>query len=646
MITSISLQHASINGGNVKSISKKDIINLHLFKIKGERYKDFPFFLLDANINLIVKGDFVDDLCEILFDSNDCKIATVSFLDTCKDGTERAYDFEFDFRNITLQSDCGAELKGLQLANCYTKMFNAWETEINFADLAVTDAVIQNSTLNLVDGDVVYEIVVCKFQSDFITLTANLNASNTYLSEQGQCLGVSTALGNNVLLTTLDEDYGNFTGVSYTPTGIDDNRIVLNNISDAFQIQTNILKWCVKDRFLRYDIKTRNLVGNNVQGYNYQNLEAETTLERYTAIIPSASPTPAGWFVVYDNGTTKKIWFCPLSDENGNFITDYSQGRSLSDVLTYLATETVSCIECVKSQFFGIGDVNYSSDAFSNDAYSYAYQYLQNISVHTISDVIYPNADTPSGDVYYVVSLKAFLDDLETLFNIRYAIDDDNCLVIEHLSFFQSQGTKDFTSCTFGRAYDLQTDNTKLAKFEKWQMLERSDNRDFTGEPIEYACNLGSSTISKRMQVIATDLQFLAKKEAGESGTDKQFVLIARDADNFVLSGTGILTGQALLNEPLSISRLHEKLHRYGRLQSNGIMNTQQTDFETVTPTLQSSQLTCKNCCDDIEENAEYILPINENAKFSRLSKGILQSYELDLYYNSLTADFLHTIEA
>ena len=148
------------------------------------------------------------------------------------------------------------------------------------------------------------------------------------------------------------------------------------------------------------------------------------------------------------------------------------------------------------------------------------------------------------------------------------------------------------------------------------------------------------------MQVIATDLHFLAKKEVGESGTDKQFVLIARDADNFVLSGTGILTGQALLNEPLSISRLHEKLHRYGRLQSNGIMNTQQTDFETVTPTLQSSQLTCKNCCDDIEENAEYILPINENAKFSRLSKGILQAYELDLYYDSLTADFLHTIEA
>ena len=646
MITSISLTHSIVNNGNAKNVNLKDIVNLHLLTIKGERYKDFPFFLLDAGITLVIKGDFVNDLCEIFFNSNDCQIATLSFIDTCKDDTERVFDFEFDFRNVKLLSDCGAEIKGMQFSDCYTKTFNGWETEINFADLGVTEAIVND----IENSDIFVQAVECEFEqtvSNAIIFDSNTILANNdvYVSESGACVGGFRGLGGGgasvATLTILDEDYGNATGISYTATNANDNRITINNSQDAFQIQTQFLKWCLVSSEMSFGQRLD--FGGGIFGY--QDLKANSLFERLYLEIPSGAIIPNGWQLINDNGIIQKLWRCPVRDENGLFVNDYKQGRKFSDVITFLATETASCIECVKSQFFGIGNVDYTSNAFSNDEYSFAYQNLENMSVHTIADVIYPNADTPAAGIYYVANLKAFFEDLETLFNIRWFIDSDNCLVIEHLSYFKEENVKDFTSCLFGRSYELEADTTKLAKREKWQMLEGSENRDFAGEPIEYGCSLGNATILRSMQVIATDLQFLAKKDKGESGTDKQFVLIARDSENFVISGTGILTGESLLNEPLSISRLHEKLHRYGRLQSNGIMNTQDTNFISITPTLRSSQLTCKSCCEEIEENAQYVLPINQNAKFQGLSNGILQTYVLDLHRNSVIVDFLHTIE-
>lgn len=295
---------------------------------------------------------------------------------------------------------------------------------------------------------------------------------------------------------------------------------------------------------------------------------------------PSTPPTyGTGW--TYISGSN--WWRCPTFAEISGGKLLY--GRIFNNVITYLVG-LLPCELTVRSHFFNINATH--AAAPTNDAYTYAENYLQNITIHQKSDVKRPDSTNPSFSRVWLMKLNELLNDLREMFNVYWKIDGAD-LILEHISYFESATGADYTGRDIAQQLsEVEEDAPKKETFD-WM-----DNAVFgtmhEGYPILYDC--GEGIKAHRVVNFTNDIDTCKESENAEDIADKGFVLVSNTK-----IGTDYFINE--LNEPMGWVMLHENLHRHNRFAESGTMNDNPTTFETVKPYRKLKEFTAPFCCAD-----------------------------------------------
>ena len=349
----------------------------------------------------------------------------------------------------------------------------------------------------------------------------------------------------------------------------------------------NPTQWCLKENIVQLNGNvnpTTPCSGTN------NSLRQDSTWYREVLLdVPCIAGSPStptfgsGWQLLEDNCSsdgTCSWWRCPDSGaENREYLT----GRKLDVFLSKIMTE-MGCGLTVKSDFFNI---NAQGDAPQNIAYDYAQLYLRNITVHQKSDIKRKNSLSPSSDPAWRFKPTDWFSDLEKIFNVRYAIEG-NQFIIEHYSFFTSDLGPDMTDTPMFLQFDYS--GNENIKTEKFFWMDELVSFTFRANDIVYSC--GKEETEQRCTLVTTDIPFIEDEENDEKVSDEGFVIISND----LVSGDLIIIDS---NDPMRWVKLHENLHKHGRLYRSGKINNSQQDFLSWIPYKKQESFKVDHCCGD-----------------------------------------------
>lgn len=336
----------------------------------------------------------------------------------------------------------------------------------------------------------------------------------------------------------------------------------------------------------------------------YSREVATGTLDGLGTPIP---PIGTGW-VYLATGGLGSVWARPTSysyDLAG--VTPLQNGRKLTDVLQYLVDD---CDLTIVSDFF---NKNPDATAPDNIPYQYATDNFSEIIIFQKSDIRRTKQRIIDGDALDVqyatkalIKLKNLLDQLKTIFNVAWTIENGN-LRIEHITYFEEGGlmldlTKSSLVSYIKGQHKYKYKYEDLPVKETWKWMEESDiNGDFDGLPIDYEsqCSYDNegNEIEYQSDKITTNIEFIILQS--DKISDAGFVLASTLAGSLV-SSTGLITGYSKINMPLSWANLHYYLHRYGRPQKTGNMNGNDETFYLTNKTRQQDGINFKISDDDL----------------------------------------------
>ena len=329
---------------------------------------------------------------------------------------------------------------------------------------------------------------------------------------------------------------------------------------------------------------------------------------------PSSPPTyGTGWSYISGNDW----WRCP--DNDALSIGVHLYGRDFNELLLYvIGLATCENPITVRSHFFGINATHLSPPP--GDAYDFAGEYLQKITLHQKSDVKRPDGNKSFSKVW-TLKPKDLLDDLRRMFNVYWIMQgtpEEPELVLEHLSYFVAGVGYDYSSKKIRSKY--KQDDTGIPKKEvfKW-----SDDVELAnihqGYPIEYECGDGERTT--KVAIFTNDVRAVNESVNAENIADK----------NYVLMSTFEANGQRLIypeNEPLGWVQLHTKLHKYGRFFATGEMNNTAAIFTNPRKNKRLQPFTVPFCC-----GVDYVPEVLVN---TRLGEAAVQNAEQNHFRQTL----------
>lgn len=313
--------------------------------------------------------------------------------------------------------------------------------------------------------------------------------------------------------------------------------------------------------------------------------EVNTAWHREVGVGTSTTPPPygTGWTLL----TGFEWWRCP--DSAGVELGVFRYGRAFQAVISYLM-EQYTCGIVTRSHFFDIL-AEHTPGPPGNTPYTFADDYLQNITLHQKSDVKRPDADKSFSKVW-VMKAKDLLDDLRETMNLYWYMAgtiEAPELIIEHISFFDDTFGLDVSSKKIRRRYKQDDQNSPKKETWKWSD-DTALNFQHAGYPIEYTC--GGAELEHRVKLFTNDVVNVKASVNAENISDKNFVLLA----NYLSD-----TGQRLIfggNNPLGFLELHDNLHRHNRYFEDGRMNNAATTFTTFRKTKRLKQFSVAVCCD------------------------------------------------
>lgn len=343
--------------------------------------------------------------------------------------------------------------------------------------------------------------------------------------------------------------------------------------------------------------------------------EVNTMWHREVGTGTTTMPPPygTGWSYISGNDW----WRCPDNDDLS--IGIYLYGRDFNDMLEYvLGLSTCDNPVTVRSHFFGINATHLSPPP--GDAYDFAGEYLQKITLHQKSDVKRPDGNKSFSKVW-TLKPKDLLDDLRRIFNVYWVMQgtpEAPEIILEHISYFAAGVGYDFSTKKIRRKY--KQDDTGIPKKEvfKW-----SDDVELAnihqGYPIEYSCGEGER--STKVAIFTNDVRAVNESVNAENIADKNFVLMA----TFEANGQRLIYPE---NEPLGWAMLHTKLHKHGRFFSSGKMNGTSTIFTNPRKNKRVLPFTVPFCCG--QQYAPELLVD------TRLGEAAVQSAEQNHYRQTL----------
>ncbi len=314
-------------------------------------------------------------------------------------------------------------------------------------------------------------------------------------------------------------------------------------------------------------------------------------------------PYDTGWEIVFTDVATTWIWWrCPPSGVNQ--LGKLDNGRLFNDTLNLLG-DAATCGLTVRSHFFGLNNTHTAAPA--NDAYTYATAYMQNLSLHQKSDVKRPDSSNESQDFVWKMTWKKLLDDLRIMFNVYWIINDDNELIIEHISYFEAQAGVDISAKNIVVEYGKG--DTSAPRTEKffWMDKDASFTEEHAGFPISYG-SCGNDTKEYQVGMFSNDIFYIRSVENQEEIADNGFCLVSND----VVIGGGLFGADAYYvndgNAPMGFMLLHENLHKHYRYFESGLMNEEPTEFLSTRKSRKMEPFTVDICCDDGFNPEDYMI--------------------------------------
>lgn len=267
---------------------------------------------------------------------------------------------------------------------------------------------------------------------------------------------------------------------------------------------------------------------------------------------------------------------------------------------------------------------------------------VSNLILFQRSDVKRPQATANA--TMATSTIKAILDDLIKMFNLKWAISG-NILFLEHVSYFEPEFEVDLEARFDNRLrsgtnkYNYDVDNLPVREVFEFMATKNYSSKDFRGTPIVYSSNcagLGDTKEEKYpINVLFTDVDLCFENPDSDSSmiSDNDFVLIATNASGGMIKKDGII-GPPKNNNVLSLAHLmdkfflHERKFRVFEMNERGYLAT-----TTIRKKIQDP-INAISCCDDP-------LDLSSSLK-TKIGSGIVRSGSLDIYSNTLTLELTY----
>ena len=296
-----------------------------------------------------------------------------------------------------------------------------------------------------------------------------------------------------------------------------------------------------------------------------------------TAVEPDGYNT---WTLVTNNCPTSSTWwYCPT---DGRVPHTFPNGRLFNDVLELLIPS--ACGLTVVSNFFGI---NPDATEPTNDAYTAAAAYCQNLVIFQKSDVKRHDASDPSKQPAWDMTLEDLWADIKAMFNLDWRIEGA-ILRIEHVSYFEATPGNNYTTAFYKR--ELEQDKSDVPAVVRFKYRDDYATTYFKGYPITTYCGEGEEDVQLRL--FSTDVVYITSVDGLENIGDDGFVLFA------AVEGPGAQLYNIDNNRGLSWTKLHENFHRHN-MAGAGTINDVNVVPLSVKPTRRQPAFTVKHCCDD-----------------------------------------------
>lgn len=347
--------------------------------------------------------------------------------------------------------------------------------------------------------------------------------------------------------------------------------------------------WCLKENYVELD----GISGTySCSGSTSHVVTQETTWHREILVTDCVGGEPSyptftlsdEWELLGDNCSsdgTATWWRCPFT-AGGVLLGDYTRGRTFAAFLSRIISN-MDCDLVIKSDFFGINPLG---DAPANEAYTFASNYCQNITVHQKSDIKLPDVVNGSTSASWVLTPQDFFEDLKKIFNVDYVIED-GVFILEHNSFFTSSLGMDLQDEKM--PFTLEYGTAENVKQENFYWPENVSVA-FRSKPITYDC--GENVKDQRCVLLHTDLSYIQNEGNAENVADEGFVLISNGVvggEYFIIDG----------NSPFKWTRLQEKLHQHDRLYRSGSINGVSQTFLSWQPYITQEKFSVYRCCAD-----------------------------------------------
>lgn len=219
------------------------------------------------------------------------------------------------------------------------------------------------------------------------------------------------------------------------------------------------------------------------------------------------------------------------------------------------------------------------------------------------SDMIYPDGFTePSNSATKAeITFGEMMDILFNMFQVKWDVDENDALVLKHVSEITAAEGLDLTSATYSgtTSYNkvIEWDLDNIFRYEKWEFAD-SGNADFRGLPIEYNESCSNKTKVYDVLKITTDIDFV--RENPNSVSKDGFVILVTDSANNIQSvEEGFISGTSYPNVHLSTANLHQYYWRHNRIFPTGKLNDNDTDFITTQKHKKLKELEIILCCDE-----------------------------------------------
>ncbi len=329
-----------------------------------------------------------------------------------------------------------------------------------------------------------------------------------------------------------------------------------------------------------------------------------------TALDPP--PYDSGWTLISGD----QWWRCP--DEEPVKIGVLSRGRRFDDTLEYLLLQT-GCGLTLRSHFLGINATH--AEPPDNDAYDYATENYQDITIHQKSDVKRPYSTNPSLSQVWKMKLKDALADLNTMFNLFWKIEGTD-LILEHISYFEALEGADYST----RKMKLQLEyDAETPKREIFKWSDPDVRTLFLGFPIEYDC--GNGDRERRVTLFNNDVAYVNDELNQDRVSDDGWVLIC----NRIVGGQYSMID---INYPMRFFNLHDKLHRHYRPFLAGKMNGEVTTFLTAQKLQKQPTFTVPLCCNEEHDPGKYITtPLGQGYVQESIENIKTETLQLNLNY-------------